>query len=341
MSGTAMKKRILIIYTGGTIGMQRSECGYVPVSDFRQLLHEQLKTEAAKQLPDFQIAEFGQLIDSANLRPDDWTLMGRLIEGNWSDYHGFILLHGTDTLAYTASALSFMFQGVDKPIIVTGSQIPLAELRNDAMENLLTALIIEDQYDVPGVSVYFNGRLLRGNRSVKMKCNSFDAFDSPNFPWLGKVGINIRIDQKLLLFSETLKICVPEFMADSVVVIPVYPGISTRVFAAVLENSKVQGLILQSYGVGNAPDNDSLFIAALQKAINRGVAILNITQCPYGAVDQHAYATGNTFNRLGVIAGSDLTLEAAFTKMHFLLACGFKGSELSNKLNQPLCGECE
>lgn len=224
-----MKRRVLIIYTGGTIGMKRSEHGYVPMAGFRELLAAQLKTEDAAQLPDYQLTEFGELIDSANLNPLDWTRMGKLIAQHWSEFDGFILLHGTDTLAYTASALSFMFQGIDKPVIITGSQIPLAEIRNDALENLLTTLIIEGSYQVAGVSVYFNGRLLRGNRCVKMNSASFDAFDSPNFPRLGQVGMRIEIDQKLLLSTSELRIRVPQFVPEAVVVMPVYPGISARV----------------------------------------------------------------------------------------------------------------
>lgn len=335
-----MKRRILIIYTGGTIGMALANGAYVPVQGFRHLLYRQLKTEAAKQLPDYELIEFDELIDSANLHPADWTHLGRLIETHWADYHGFIVLHGTDTLAYTASALSFMFQGISKPIMITGSQIPLSELRNDALDNLLTALIIQDKFDAPGVSVYFNGRLLRGNRCVKMNSKSFDAFDSPNFPWLAKVGINIDIDQTLFIRDRKPRIIVPEYDPLAVVPLQVYPGVPAGLFGAVLKHPNVKGLILQTYGVGNAPGKDKVLLNTIQQAVDRGIAILNITQCTYGSVDQEAYATGAAFNQLGVIGGSDLTLEAAFTKMHFLLACGYADEALSQKLRQPLCGEC-
>jgi L-asparaginase len=336
-----MKRRILILYTGGTIGMAPSECGYVPMTGFRQLLHSHSRKGATKQLPEFELIEFEELIDSANLQPSDWTRMGELIERHWSDYDGFVVLHGTDTLAYTASALSFMFQGADKPIIITGSQIPLTELRNDALDNLLTVIIMEGNYDIPGVCVYFNGSLLRGNRCIKLKSNSFDAFASPNFPQLGQVGINIDLNHHLLQNSRTLVINVPEFNSNEVVVVQIYPGMSARILAAMLDSTEIKGLILQTYGLGNAPNANGEFITILQQAVDRGIAILNVTQCCYGSVDQKTYATGDALSQLGVIPGSDLTLEAAFAKMHFLLACGLSGAALRRELSRPICGECE
>ena len=334
-----MKKRILIHYTGGTIGMEPYEQGYVPVAGFDRLLQTYLHKRATQLLPDYEVLEFDRLIDSSNLVPADWTLIAREIEQRWSDYDGFIILHGTDTMAYTASALSFMLKGIDKPVILTGSQIPLAELRNDALDNLVTAMILAGNYSIPEVCIYFNGRLLRGNRSYKRKSTGFDAFDSPNFPWLGQVGIHIDLNENLLLEPRDPDFDIPELNPGAVCIMPIYPGIPVRVLESVLDHSEVKGLILQSYGVGNPPDANQQLINALEQASARGVAILNITQCLQGQVNQGAYATGTTLNRIGVVPGSDLTLEAAFAKMHFLVSGNLSADIVRSELQRPFCGE--
>ncbi|MEH6629078.1 MAG: asparaginase [Motiliproteus sp.] len=334
-----MKKRILILYTGGTIGMEPSEQGYVPVAGFDRLLQKLLRSRAAQQLPDYEVLEFDNLIDSANLVPADWTLIATKIEQHWADYDGFIVLHGTDTMAYTASALSFMLKGTDKPVILTGSQIPLAELRNDALDNLVTALFLAGNYPIPEVCIYFNGRLLRGNRSCKLKSMGFDAFDSPNFPWLGQVGIHIDLHENLLLEKSDPEFYIREFNPSAVCIMPIYPGIPARILDRVLDQHDVRGLILQSYGVGNPPDANQKFISTLEQASARGVVVLNITQCLQGPVNQGAYATGATLNRIGVVPGSDLTLEAAFAKMHFLISQNLESDSIRSELQHSLCGE--
>ncbi|MEH6578526.1 MAG: asparaginase [Amphritea sp.] len=334
-----MKRRILIIYTGGTIGMQPSEQGYVPMAGFHDLVVQQFGADTVDQLPSFDMVECNQLIDSANLVPADWTRLGKRLANYWQDYDGFVVLHGTDTMAYTASALSFMLQEMDKPVILTGSQIPLVELRNDALDNLITALILAGNYDIPEVCIYFNGRLLRGNRSSKLKSSGFDAFDSPNFPHLGQVGIHIELQRNLLLETQQPALRIPEFDPEAVVMMQTYPGMSVRGLEALLENPSVKGLILQTYGTGNPPDANKALIDALEQASNRGVAVLNITQCPQGSVSQGAYATGATLNRIGVIPGGDMTLEAAFTKMHFLVSQQLSVDAVREALRRPLCGE--
>ncbi|MEH6578284.1 MAG: asparaginase [Amphritea sp.] len=334
-----MKRKILILYTGGTIGMQASEKGYIPVTGFDQLLRQQLKAGAAQQLPDFDVLELDQLIDSANLVPSHWTEIANCLRNQWDSYDGFIVLHGTDTMAYTASALSFMLQGAHKPVLVTGSQIPLIELRNDALDNLLTALILAGNFDIPEVCIYFNGRLLRGNRSSKLKSTGFDAFDSPNYPWLGQAGIHIDLHSNLLLEPRMQSFVVPDFNPDSIVVLPVYPGLSARVARDMLDHEDVKGLILLSYGVGNPPDANQQLMDCLEQASSNGVVVLNITQCLQGRVSQGAYATGETLNRIGVVSGSDLTLEAAFAKLHFLTSTIKDPVVIKEQLMASLCGE--
>jgi len=334
-----MSMKVLVIYTGGTIGMLPSEQGYVPVAGFHNRLLEQLGA-AVEQLPEYDLMELDCLIDSANLVPDDWRRIALLLERMWTGYDGFVVLHGTDTMAYTASALSFMLLGCDKPVILTGSQIPLAQLRNDALDNLITALMLAAGGEIAEVCLYFNGRLLRGNRARKVRSTGFDAFDSPNCPWLGQVGIDIDLRHDLLLPPGTPRFRIPRFDPAAVVSLMLYPGMPARLVEAALADGRVRGLVLQTYGVGNPPDANRELIEVLAHAYARGVAVLNITQCHQGAVNQGAYATGATLNGIGVIPGSDLTPEAAFAKLHLLLALDLKGDRLRDALVEPQCGEC-
>ncbi|WP_428034108.1 asparaginase [Amphritea sp.] len=333
-----MKRKILIIYAGGTIGMQASANGYVPVAGFEQQLRAQLSGPGDAQLPAFEVLELEQLIDSSNLQPHHWTVLGGIIRAHWSQYDGFILLHGTDTMAYTASMLSFMLQGMDKPVIVTGSQIPLAQLRNDARDNLLTSMMFVAAYDIPEVCICFNGRLLRGNRASKLKSSALDAFDSPNYAWLGEAGIHIELHAERLLRHGRSDFNVPDFNPDALVVLPIYPGISAGIVRDLLSRPVVKGVVLHTYGAGNPPDANGELMAELENAVRRGVIIVNVTQCLQGQVSQGAYATGATLNRIGVIPGSDLTLEAAFTKLHFLLATQ-SADRVKELMLQSLCGE--
>ena len=334
-----MASRVLVLHTGGTIGMMRSPDGYRPMAGFDQVLHRLLGAQPDPRLPEFDVVEIGQLIDSANLQPSHWTEIARELLGRWDRYDGFVVLHGTDTMAYSASALSFMLRGPGKPVIFTGAQIPFGELRSDALENLVGALILAGGYPIPEVCLYFNGRLLRGNRSSKMKSEGFDAFDSPNYPHLADVGLHIDVHSGALLPPAAREFAVPDFDPEAVVVLPVYPGISARIVDAVLGSPTVRGLILRTYGVGNPPDAQHAFMAALERAVARGVIVLNTTQCPSGSVIQGTYATGASLNRIGVVPGGDMTLEAAFTKLHFLLAAGAPPDAVRVALGQAVCGE--
>lgn len=334
-----MRNKVLIIYTGGTIGMQMSATGYVPVAGFETLLQEKLNAGAAMQLPDFDVVEFEHLIDSSNLLPAHWNQIAAQLIDQWQAYDGFIVLHGTDTMAYSAAALSFMLQGLDKPVIFTGSQIPLAELRNDALDNLLTSLILAGNYQLPEVCVFFNGRLLRGNRSSKLKSTGFDAFDSPNYPWLGQAGIHIDIHQHLLLARREQRFVNPEFADDAVRVLQIYPGVSAAMVRDMLAAEHVRGLIMVSYGVGNPPDANQALMDVLTEANQRGVVIVNLTHCLQGKVSQGAYATGATLNTIGVLPGSDMGLEAAFTKLNFLLATEDSVDDIRRMMTESICGE--
>ncbi len=335
-----MAKRIYILYTGGTIGMQRSPKGYIPMTGLADLIAQKIPIHLSANMPEYVLEELNVLIDSTNATPEDWRMIASRIQDNYEHYDGFIILHGTDTLAYTSSALSFMLQGLQKPVIVTGSQIPLSELRNDAQDNLITALILAGHYDIPEVCLYFNGRLLRGNRATKIKSSGFDAFDSPNHPWLGKVGIHIEVESSSVmepaLDQEQFEL--PEYGKHRIVPVRLFPGIDAD-FMRHLLKMPMKGMILQSYGVGNAPDREPAFLKALEKAIARGITIVNLSQCLYGRVEPTSYATGSALARTGVANGYDMTMEAALTKMHHLFALELKPEAIAKRMELSLCGE--
>lgn len=337
-SGRVQADKVLIIHTGGTIGMLPTEQGLAPAAGFEQLLRQRL-AERLDTLPAFDLIELDPLIDSAELSPRQWSSIAAPIIDRYEDYAGFIILHGTDTLAYTASALSFMLQGLTKPVILTGSQIPLAERRSDADSNLLGALELATRPEISEVCIYFNGRLLRGNRSVKVDASALAAFDSPNLARLGEVGIEVSLRTDLMLAPGMPAFSSPEFDPAAVAVLRIFPGISATLLQAVLSQPGLRGVILQSYGVGNAPTSDAALLETLESAIARGVTIVNLTQCSRGAVASDTYATGAALSRIGVISGTDLTLEAAFAKLHWLLAQNLSAEDVAAKLRQSLCGE--
>jgi L-asparaginase len=336
-----MKKRICILYTGGTIGMRRTADGYVPEAGLDALLADMLPKHLLADLPELTVHEYEHLIDSANIRPRDWYRIARDIDERYVAFDGFVILHGTDTMAYTSSILSFIFRGLRKPIIVTGSQIPLREMRNDARNNMITALILAADYAVPEVCLYFNGKLIRGNRATKVKAEGLEAFDSPNYPLLGRIGINIDIQTHAVLTDngpESFQFP-PLSAAPRLAVLRVFPGIDIDWLAKLLE-PPLQGLILQSYGVGNAPTQYEGFVEALARASERGVVIVNLSQCLEGRVDQGKYAAGSALNQASVLSGYDMTLEAAYAKLYHLLALDLPAPEVRTLMQTDLCGEC-
>ena len=348
-----MRKRIYIAYTGGTIGMRRTNEGtsagakddmdgsYEPVPDF---LQQEMATISAFQhplLPAYTIHQYDPLLDSPDMTPADWSAIARDICRNYGDYDGFIVLHGTDTMAYTASALAFMLEGLDKPVILTGSQIPLCELRNDAQDNLITTLILAAADDaLPEVCLYFDNRLLRGCRSVKVHATGFNAFASPNFPALATVGAEIEINHRLERPSRPSGqgMTFQPITRPEVGALRLFPGIS----ADVLENMlrpPLRGLVLETYGTGNAPTRDKQLLAVLTEATARGVVIVDCTQCLRGTVSLHKYATGAVLARAGVISGYDMTAEAALTKLAYLFSKHDDPSLVKREMQRDLRGE--
>jgi len=330
--------RILVVYSGGTIGMVSSADGYVPAAGFQDRLQSRLASRQS-QLPGFDLVELDRLIDSANLVPGDWAGIARVLVSAWEDYDGFVVLHGTDTMAYTASALSYLLAGCNKPVILTGAQIPLGHPRTDALDNIITSLLMAATPAISEVCICFHGRLLRGNRARKLKTAELDAFDSPNLPWLGQAGTGIELRHDLLLPAGCPDFRIPEFQPSAVAVLPLFPGIDGTLAEAMLSRPGLRALILQSYGAGNAPDTNAGLIAAMGQGIAAGITLVNLSQCPYGAVSQGAYATGSALAALGVLPGADLTPEAAFAKLHWLIASGASGQELRNGFMNPRAGD--
>lgn len=332
-------KKTLILYTGGTLGMRRSASGYVPDSDLETLL-ARLLASIAGQLPEYDFLALERLLDSANMQPADWYRIAACIRDRYDHYDGFVVLHGTDTMAYTASALSFALQGLDKPVIVTGSQIPLREMRSDAHNNLIAALLLSADEVLTEVCLYFNGKLLRGNRATKVSSGSLDAFASPNYPLLGEVGIQVDIDSSALLAASPRRnFQIPEFADGGVVVLKLFPGISPFFLYKMLEY-RPRGLVLETYGTGNAPTEDKTFTGILEKASSRGTICVAVSQCLENRVKLGKYAAGSALLDAGVIGGLDMTTEAAYTKLNHLLARGLPEKEVRELMQTSLCGEC-
>ncbi|NQZ27756.1 MAG: asparaginase [Colwellia sp.] len=334
-----MKKRIYVAYTGGTIGMMQSTQGFVPAKGHLTESINALPEFHRSEMPDFTISEYQPLIDSSNMTPSDWQRIADDIKANYDDYDGFVVLHGTDTMAYTSSALSFMFENLSKPVIVTGSQIPFSQLRSDGQVNVLNSLYIAANYPISEVGLFFNNKLYRGNRCIKAYADGFNAFDSPNMPVLLEAGINIQLVAGKIAepVANVEPLQLSKITPQPVGVVHLYPGISS----AVIENAiqqPVKALILRSYGVGNAPQDKAL-LSCLRKAKEQGIVVVNCSQCIKGTVNMSGYATGNALSEVGVISGHDMTLEATLTKLHYLLSKNLSYQEMCEKMQQSLRGE--
>ncbi len=332
-------KKLYIAYTGGTIGMRRTAGTYAPAPGY---LAEQMRAMpelADPRMPAYDIHEYEPLLDSSNMRPADWVRIGRDIVEHYGDYDGFIVLHGTDTMAYTASALPFFIRGLAKPVIITGSQIPLSEVRNDARNSLVTSMLIASTSAVPEVCLYFGSKLLRGCRATKVHADGLEAFDSPNYPPLGLVGVDVEIDATHVREAEQGTVRLDEPACEATVgAFRLFPGLSPEFLANVLQ-PPLQGLILQAYGVGNGPDRDEAFLRVIRDATGRGVVIVACTQCLRGSVHLGEYATGAALARAGVISGYDLTTEAALCKLYYLFSTGCDADKARRLMGHDLCGE--
>ena len=336
--------RILIIYTGGTIGMMANpQTGALEAFNWEHL--SSFVPELQRFGFTIDTITFDEPIDSSDMEPQHWSRMVEIIASHYDRYDGFVLLHGTDTMAFTASALSYMLENIGKPVIITGSQLPIGQLRTDGKENLLTSIEIaaarrpDGSPMVPEVCIFFENQLMRGNRTTKINAEGFNAFRSHNFPPLAEAGIHIRYDDSLIRRPDPSRPFQPHYLLDtSIAILTLFPGIHEDVVDAILGVPSLKALILKTYGAGNAPTKPWFFerLSALNR---RGVVMINTTQCSLGTVDMGRYETSLQLIEAGVLNGHDMTLESVVTKLMFLLGHQYSVEEIQTLMNTDIAGE--
>jgi L-asparaginase len=338
----AKRPSILLIYTGGTIGMMQDvKTGQLKPFDFSHLT-EQIP-ELEKLDVDLHSTAFEKPIDSSDMQPETWVRMAEIIRDSYKKHDGFVILHGSDTMAYTASALSFMLENLGKPVILTGSQLPIGIIRTDGKENLVTAIEIASTLKngepvIKEVCIYFEYQLYRGNRTHKFNAEHFQAFQSANYPTLAEAGVHIKYNEQAFLKHSGKTLKVHTSLDPNIAVLKMFPGITKDVVNAVLNIKNIKAIVLESFGSGNTT-TEKWFTEALKKAIDKGIIVLNVTQCNAGAVEQGKYATSAALESIGVIGGADITFEAAIAKLMFLLGQDLTKNKITKALQTSICGE--
>lgn len=338
------KAKVLLIYTGGTIGMvENAKTGALEPFNFSHLRSNVPEIKKLNFTVDIHL--FNPPIDSSDVSPHKWRNMAKVIEEHYSVYDGFVILHGTDTMSYTASIMSLMFENLTKPIIFTGSQLPIGKLRTDGKENLITALeIAADKNEsgdptVPELCIYMQNLLMRGNRTTKINAENFSAFNSPNYPYLAQAGVDIRYEEQFILKPDFTKPVSFNYELDHhMVILKLFPGITEDVVRAHLSIPGLKGVVLETYGSGNSPIT-SWFVQQLKDAVDKGIVIVNVTQCLYGSVEMHRYENGQQLGKIGVVSGYDITTEAALAKLMILFGGGKSPEEVSRLMQVSLRGE--
>jgi len=334
--------RIFVAYTGGTIGMRETADGYAPAPGHLQRRMDELAPFGADDVPAYDVHEFDPLLDSSNMTPGDWLRIAQVVQARYADYDGFLVVHGTDTMAFTASALAFMLRPLDKPVVLTGSQLPLAATRTDAQSNLLTSLLLLGQHAdrLAGVHLFFDDRLYRGTRVTKTDADSFSAFDSPNYPPVGRAGIDLTVDWDRVPTPErpARPPEVTELGGATVSAFRLFPGLEADYLDNVLA-PPVQGVVLECFGSGNAPSSNQAFLDALRRATDRGVVIVAVPQPLRGTADLDLYATGQALADAGVVSGYDMTTEAALAKLYYLFEQDHAPDEVRGLVQKNLRGE--
>lgn len=322
MEAYLIPRKILVIYTGGTIGMmQAADHTYLTPVDFQNI--RRYLPEVDRLSCEIEFVSFGVPIDSSNMTPEIWVQLAELIEKHYAEFDGFVILHGTDTMAYTASALSFMLDGLAKPVILTGAQLPVAVIRTDARENLINSLEIaaHQQYRVHEVGVVFDAKMLRGNRCLKYSSETFQAFASPLYPPLVQAGVDLEFFPEFWIPLPDRPFEVHKKLETNVALIKFYPGIPEAAVRSVLSLPELRGVVLETYGAGSLPDFPWL-LDSLKERIDDGLVVVNNSQCPAGKVTQERYKNSNTLQSIGVLSGRDMTISASLTKlMHLLGSC--------------------